>query len=58
MQVLTEIKSLTIVVVDIPTQICLTLLQFIDRYLCRKLKVYITTHPKEKPSTNWYVLQH
>ena len=43
-----------ILVVDIPTQILLTILLAIDHSPRCKLKVYIITHTKEKPSTtNW-----
>ena len=44
-----------ILVVDIPTQILITIQLSIDHSSRCKLKVYIITHTKEKPSaTNWY----
>ena len=44
-----------ILVVDIQTQILLTILLLIDHFSRCKLKVYIITHTKKKPfTTNWF----
>ena len=54
-----ELKYKNIVLVDIPTNILLTILLSIELSSRCKLKVYMITHTKEKPiTTNRYFSQN